>query len=124
MPSSEQRLVLTVIHASLLVGILVFFGVTLWLAPEPEAVPDWWRWGWVIVTAGVVFAVGFVRGRLPPHAPPERIQRTALVIWALAEGSALFGIVSMLVTGALAPALGATFVAVALFILHRPSTLW
>lgn len=124
MPSREQRLVLTVIHASLLAGILVFFGVTVWLAPEPEAVPAWWRWSWLVVTAGAVFAVGFVRGRLPRNAPPERIHTTAVVIWALAEGSALFGTVSMLVTGALAPAVGANFVSVALFVLHRPSTLW
>lgn len=124
MPSPEQRLTLTVIHASLLAAILVFFGITLYMAPDPEAVPVWWRWTWVVVTAGAVFGAGFVRGRLPRNAAPERIQTAAIVIWALAEGSAMFGTVTMLVTGALAPGLGATLVAVVLFVLHRPSTLW
>lgn len=124
MPSSEQRLVLTVIHASFLAAILIFFGVVLWLGLDPEPDPGWRRWAWVVVTAGAVFGAGFVRGRLPRNAAPERIQTTAIVIWALAEGSAMFGTVMMLVTGALAPGLGATLVAVVLFVLYRPSTLW
>jgi len=124
LPSSEQRLALTVIHASFLAGILIFFGVTLYLAPDPTPTSALWRWAWLIVTAGAVFGSGFVRGRLPRNAAPERVQTTGIVIWALAEGSAMFGLVSMWVTGALAPALGATLVAVFLFILHRPATLW
>lgn len=124
MPSSEQRLVRTLIHGSFLAGILILFAIALWVAPDPEPVSAWWRWAWVIVTAVAVFGVGLVRGRLPRNAAPERIRTTAIVIWALAEGSAMFGTVTMLVTGALAPGLGATFVSVVLFLLHRPSTLW
>lgn len=124
MRSPESRLVLTVIHVSFLAGVLVFLGITLYVAPDPSPASAPWGWAWLVVSAGAVFGVGFVRGRLPRNASPERVQATALVIWALAEGSAMFGLVSMWVGGGLAPALGATLVAVALFILHRPATLW
>lgn len=124
MPSPEQRLALNVIHASFLAAIVIFFGVVLWMRPDPDPGAGWLRWAWVLVTAGAVFGAGFLRGRLPRNAPPERIQTTAIVIWALAEGSAMFGTVMMLVSGALAPGLGATLVALVLFVLYRPSTLW
>lgn len=123
MPSSEPRIVLTAIHASFLAGILLFLAITLFIAPDPGSSPAAFRWVWLIVTAGAVFGAGFVRGRLSRNAPPDRIRVAAILIWAMAEGSAMFGIVSMWVTGAPAPALGATFVAVFLLILHRPATL-
>ena len=123
MASPDHKLVLTAIHASFLAGILSFFALTVYLAPDPGDAPAWTRWSWLVVTAAAVFGVGYARGRLPRAAPPERVRGIAIAMWALAEGSALFGIVCMWMSGSIAPALGASLVSVVLLMLHRPSTL-
>jgi len=120
--------VLTTIYSAMLGGTLLSFVIGTLLVsrrpapegPEPGLVL---RWGWFALATLAVFGAGIVRGRLGRDADDARLRTSGIVIWALAEGVALLGIVSTIVWGDHAPALGATLVGVYLMIQHRPSRL-
>ena len=119
---------LKAIHGAMLGGTLVFLSVALFLvvgrdASDASLPSPLLRWAWLVFASIAVFGAGFLRGRLGRHANEARIQTTGILIWALAEATALFGIVATIVTGDLAPGLGATLVGVFLMIHHRPSQL-
>ncbi len=114
---------LKAIHGAILGGMLMFFAIVMVAPVRGAASVPMLRWAWIGVTVAAVFAVGFVRGRLPPGAGPERVRTAGLLVWAMAEGSALFGIVCTLVTGDIVPAVGATLTGTFLLVAHRPSTL-
>ncbi|MFV1985747.1 MAG: hypothetical protein ACC682_00585 [Gemmatimonadota bacterium] len=117
--------VLKLIHASMLGGTLVLFAVAFFLygGREPGEVGAVVRWAWLAVAVAVVFAVGAVRGRLHRNSDEAQVRMSGIVIWALAEGAALVGIVSTIMTGHVVPAIGATLIGVFLMLHHRPSQL-
>lgn len=117
--------VLKLIHASMLGGTLVFFAVVYFLfgggpSEEPGVLL---RWAWLVVAAATVFGVGAVRGRLHRDSDDAAVRASGILIWAMAEGAALVGIVSTIVSGDVVPAIGATLIAVFLMLHHRPSQL-
>ena len=117
---------LKLIHVSMLGGTLVFFAVVYFLygvgGGAAEAGPLL-RWGWLVVAVGAVFVIGVVRGRLQRGSDDAQRRMTGILIWALAEGVGLLGMVSTILTGDVTSAIGATLVAVFLMFLHRPSRL-
>lgn len=127
-PPAGRDPVLTTIHAAMLGGTLIFFVVGMLLVsrrPTPEGPQPGivLRWAWFALAALAVFGAGVVRGRLGRGLDDARLRTGGIVIWALAEGVALLGIVSTIVSGDYAPAFGATLVGVYLMIHHRPSQL-
>ena len=122
---SPEDAVLKIIHATMLGGTLLFFAVVLFVfgGRETEQTVPALRWAWFAFAVAAVFAAGFVRGRLVRDSDDDQVRATGIVIWALAEGAALLGMVSTIVTGEIAPAIGATLVAVFLMVHHRPSHL-
>lgn len=128
MKNRNHPMPLKVIHAAMLGGTLVFLSVALFLTlgregPGPSVDSPLFRWAWLAFGLVAVFGAGFLRGRLGRSPDEARVQTTGILIWALAEATALFGIVATIVTGDLAPGLGATMVGVFLMIHHRPSQL-
>jgi hypothetical protein len=117
--------VLKLIHATMLGGTLTFFAVVMFLVRGQEPVESGavFRWGWLAAAVIAVFAVGALSGRLHRDSDEVAIRTAGIVIWALAEGAALLGIVSTIVTGDVTPAIGATLIAVFLMVHHRPSQL-
>lgn len=119
---------LKVIHGAMLGGTLLFLSVALFLTlgregGEPTLDHSLFRWAWLGFGFVAVFGAGFMRGRLGRSPDESKVQTTGIVIWALAEGTALVGIVSTIVSGDIAPALGATLVGVFLMVHHRPTQL-
>lgn len=117
--------VLKMIHTTILGGTLVFFAVVYFLfvgsdAGEPSLVL---RWGWLGIAIVSVFAAGFVRGRIDHQSDAGQVRASGILIWAMAEGAALVGIVSTILTSDPLPAIGATLIGVFLLIYHRPAQL-
>lgn len=125
--SRESTLPLRIIHLALIGGVLIYAAVAWFLmrggtiaaAADLAAV---FRWAWLALALGLVFGAGILRGRLPRGAPPERVRTTAILVWALAEATALTGITFALVTGDWMPLVGGLLVGLFLFVHHRPST--
>lgn len=116
---------LRLIHAIMLSGTLTFFAVVVLLyrgdGDEPASAAL--RWGWLVAAVVAVFAAGYLRGRLGSASDPGAVRTARILIWALAEGAALIGMVSTIVTGHVSSAIGATLIAVFLMPHHRPSRL-
>lgn len=125
--SRDDTLVLRIVHLAMMGGVLVFAGVVYFLLKggvDPVAADraSAFRWVWLAAALALVFAAGIVRGRLPRGAAPERVRTTAILVWALAEATAVLGITFALVTGDWMPLAGGLLVALFLFVHHRPST--
>jgi len=125
MQSSTGDAQLKLIHAAMLSGVLLFLAVVLFLSGGRDGAESnlIFRWGWLALAVVAVFTAGFVRGRLQRSADEAEVRTAAILIWAVAESAALLGLVSTLVTGDIAPGLGATLVFVFLMVHHRPSQL-
>lgn len=107
-PSVSAR----IIHLALVAGVLLFLAVVWWIGRErsvpTEALPDRkvLYIAVFLVSAASFSAALFFCNRLDSRAPTEttddwwrRNQGRAMIIWALVEGPALFGIVGYLLTG-------------------------
>ena len=126
---------LRIIHGAMLGGTLLLLAVALFLArsggdvspsgggASSSAASPVFRWGWLAFATVAVFGAGVLRGRLGRSPDEARVRVTGILIWALAEATAMFGIVATTVSGDLAPALGAALVGVFLMVHHRPSRL-
>ena len=116
---------LRIIHAVILGGTLTFLAVVFFLYRGERDVPAGavLRWGWLLAAVVAVFAAGYLRGRLGPGSAPGEVRTAGILIWAIAEGAALIGMVSTIVTGDVSPAIGATLIAAFLMLHHRPSQL-
>lgn len=116
---------LTLIHASMLGGTLLFFGVVVFFfgGRATGTTDGIFRWAWLGFAALAVFGVGALRGRLHRDSDAAEIRTTGILIWALAESAALIGLVSTILTGNVTPAIGATMIGVFLMLHHRPSQL-
>ncbi len=54
---------------------------------------------WLAVAVGATLAAGMVRARLSSDFSAQRAHAAAVVVWGLAEGQALLGLVGYLLTG-------------------------
>lgn len=123
--SGDLRQTLRIIHAAVLGGVLAFGAIVLFLVATGRSGAEGGgalRWAWLALAVVALFAVGMLRGRLRPEAPPRQVQSTAIMIWALAELPALIGLAFALVSGDLVPAIGGLVVGLALLTTHRPAT--
>ena len=96
--SSAQAL--TIIYGALAAGVFLFAAIVLLVLEPIDSVvdPTVMRLVWFGLAAVAVFGAGIVRGRLA-GGDPQRSRTGAIVVWALAEGQALVGIVGTMITG-------------------------
>jgi hypothetical protein len=105
--------------ASLLLFALIVFAV---LGPlEGTSKIEVLRWVWLGIALAVIFVAGLIRGRLGSEATADQVQTAAVMIWGLAEGQALLGLVAYLVAGDTLPAILGLVVGAYLLTRHRPS---
>ncbi len=91
--------VLRVVYGALVAGVLVFAAVARLLVGPVGAFEELpVRLVWLTAAAACVFAAGLFRTRLA-RASERPSPGPALVVWSLAEGQALLGIVGYLLTG-------------------------
>ena len=93
---------LTVIYAALAMGVFLFAAVVLFVLDPLEASldPGLMRTMWFVAAIVATLGAGIVRGRMAGGAAGSDTSRTAaIVVWALAEGQALVGIVGTMLTG-------------------------
>jgi F0F1-type ATP synthase membrane subunit c/vacuolar-type H+-ATPase subunit K len=99
--SGPRPVSLPVIWVSLAAGVALFAVVLLAVRPEP-AVEDatLFRVVWLVLAVGVALAAGALRSRAGASGADEgQWQTTAIVVWALAEGQALLGLVGYMLSG-------------------------
>ena len=116
-----RSLQLRLMHGVMILGVVIFAGITRWVI-QPEALPAMPIWVWLPIGLAVpaFLIAGIVRGRLAPDAESETRQTHAIIVWALGEGVALIGIVTVLVTGYWYPAGLGTIVGLGLMLFHHP----
>lgn len=103
---------LPIIHLALAGGIVLFTIVLFGVVGPMEAVEDGvLRWVWLGVALVAVLGAGIIRGRLEgPGVEDARRRAGAIIIWALAEGQGLVGLVFYMLTGDVVPgAVGVLF---------------
>ena len=93
---------LNAIYAALAIGVLLFAAVVLFvLDPIGGSVePNVMRIVWLAFAVVATLGAGVIRGRMAGReAEPDQARTAAILVWALAEGQALLGIVGTLLTG-------------------------
>jgi len=91
---------LKAIHLALAAGVFVFAAVVLFVLQPLEAAVDAGsvRLAWFALAVLATLGAGIARGRLA-RGSPQGNRTAAIVVWALAEGQALVGIVGTMLTG-------------------------
>lgn len=90
-----------VIYAALIVGVALF-ALVVRLVVGPIGTYDGLalRFVWLAAAAGCTLAAGYFRTRLAgPDADDAQLTTAAVIVWALAEGQALLGIVGYMISG-------------------------
>ena len=93
---------LNAIYVALALGVFVFAAIVLLVLDPAEASLDsnLMRMVWLGVAVAATLGTGVVRGRMAGRgAGPDQVRTAAIVVWALAEGQALVGIVGTMLTG-------------------------
>jgi hypothetical protein len=93
---------LSAIYAALALGVFLFAAVVLFVLEPGQASIDssLMRIIWLGAAVVATLAAGMVRGRMTGHGmDPDQARTAAIVVWALAEGQALAGIVGTMLTG-------------------------
>ena len=93
---------LTVIYAALAMGVFLFAAVVLFVLDPLEASldPGLMKIVWFVAAIIATLGAGIIRGRMAGGVAGSDASRTAaIVVWALAEGQALVGIVGTMLTG-------------------------
>lgn len=92
---------LTAIYAALALGVLLFAAIVLFVLEPVEASldPGLMRIVWFTAAIVATLGAGIVRGRMAGDAGPDSARTAAIIVWALAEGQALVGIVGTMLTG-------------------------
>jgi hypothetical protein len=101
-PPDAGAQALTAIYAALAAGVFLFAAVVLFvLDPVDSGVEaNVMRITWFGAAVVATLAAGAVRGRMAAGAAgAERARSAAIIVWALAEGQALVGIVGTMLTG-------------------------
>lgn len=121
-PRSAYR-TLSVIQLALVGGIMVFALVVFAILRPSRTVADLsiMRWVWLAFALLSIFGAGVIRGRLRRDASEQQAYTTAIIVWALAEGQALLGLVSYVVAGDALPAILGLVVGAYLFVRYQPA---
>lgn len=93
---------LTAIYAALAMGVFVFAAVVLFVLDPLEASldPGLMKIVWFVAAIIATLGAGIIRGRMAGgKAGPDASRTAAILVWALAEGQALLGIVGTMLTG-------------------------
>jgi hypothetical protein len=93
---------LSAIYAALALGVFLFAAIVLFVLQPGQASIDsnLMRIVWLGAAVLATLAAGIVRGRMTGHGMgPDQARTAAIVVWALAEGQALVGIVGTMLTG-------------------------
>ncbi len=111
------------IYAALIIGVVLFaLVVRLVLQPVETYSGDALRFGWLAAAAGCTLAAGYFRTRLAgPTADDVQLTQAAVIVWALAEGQALLGIVAYMISGDLLIFWCALVLFAYLFARYRPA---
>ena len=124
-----------ILHSAMVAGVVVIaivFGMLGRLAPlgHLEELVTLFRFVAVAELAMAAVVMRLMRARLEPlrrGGEPDawwgRFGSRAILIWALAEGSAVFGAVLWFLTGDVVLLAGVTGIALILLVMHRPRTL-
>jgi F0F1-type ATP synthase membrane subunit c/vacuolar-type H+-ATPase subunit K len=114
---------LPIIQLALASGVLLFALIVFVVLRPSGAETDLsiFRWVWLAFALLSIFGAGVVRGRLSRDATEQQAYTTAIIVWALAEGQALLGLVTYLVAGDRLPAVLGLVVGFYLFARHRAS---
>ncbi len=94
--------ILTAIYAALALGVFLFAAIVLFVLEPVEASldPGLMRIVWFAAAIVATLGAGIVRGRMAGRdVGPDSSRMAAIVVWALAEGQALLGIVATMLTG-------------------------
>lgn len=100
--SNASSQALTAIYAALALGVLLFAAIVLFVLEPLEASVDssLMRIVWLGMAVVATLGAGMVRGRMAGSgAGPDQGRTAAIIVWALAEGQALVGIVGTMLTG-------------------------
>lgn len=119
-PSAVQPLI--VIYAALAGGVFLFAAVVLFVLDplETDVSSSVMRLVWFGIAAAAMLGAGVIRGRLAGRGDPDRARTAAILVWALAEGQALLGIVGTMLTGDRILALGALAIFVWIWVRYPP----
>jgi hypothetical protein len=100
MPASSSQ-ALSAIYTVLALGVFLFAAIVLFVMDPLETSVDSnvMRFVWLGVAVVVTLGAGVIRGRMAAAAGPDQKRTAAIIVWALAEGQALVGIVATLLTG-------------------------
>jgi len=123
-PRTPQSMTaLHVIYLALIFGVVLFaIVVRLVLEPIEAYSGSALRFVWLAAAAGCTLAAGYFRTRLAgPQAEDGQITTAAVVVWALAEGQALLGIVAYMISGDVLIFWCALVLFVYLFARYRPA---
>lgn len=130
-----------VLHTALVAGPLAFALVALWLQ-RGMAAADFdadtqrlLRYVWMAAAVGsLLLALNLWRTRVAPHIeaiaggetaePPQELLSGLILVWALIEGAALFGLVMYLVTGLSSVWIGSVVLILGNAVFGRPRTEW
>lgn len=100
-PDVPPTRALGAIYAAMIIGV-VLFALIVRLVMEPIGTYSGTalRFVWLAAAAGCTLAAGYFRTRLAgPGADAAQLTTAAVVVWALAEGQALLGIVAYMISG-------------------------
>jgi hypothetical protein len=92
---------LTAIYAALAVGVFLFAAIVLFVLGPVEASLDSgvMRIVWFVAAAVATLGAGMIRGKMAGSGASGGARTAAVIVWALAEGQALIGIVGTMLTG-------------------------
>lgn len=91
---------LTFVYLALIAGVAMFAViVAVAIAPVPAGEFPFFRPVWLVLAVGSILAAAFLKNRLSDGATPNARLQGAVVVWALAEGPTLFGLVGFMLTG-------------------------
>ena len=124
MPTSGSQ-ALSAIYTALALGVFLFAAIVLFVMDPLEASVDSnvMRIVWLGVAVVVTLGAGVVRGRMAgATATPDQKRTAAIIVWALAEGQALVGIVATLLTGDRVPAYASLALFVWLWMRYPPAS--
>jgi F0F1-type ATP synthase membrane subunit c/vacuolar-type H+-ATPase subunit K len=100
-PGGPSPNALGVIYVALIIGVVLFaLIVRLVFQPVGTYSGPALRYGWLAAAAACTLAAGYFRTRLAsPGADSGQLTTAAVIVWALAEGQALLGIVAYMLSG-------------------------
>lgn len=117
---SDPR-VLKTIWLALAAGVFLFAAIVLFVLEPLDATVDagLMRMVWFAVAVVATLGAGFTRGKLAASSA-QGARTAAIVVWALAEGQGLVGLVGTMLTGDRMTAYGALALFVWLWLRYPP----